>query len=213
MAAKLTEDQKREILNAISEHLSIEGPRNWDQLAQRLGISKPTLFRYVKEVQVDAGSDEAPGLLRLAQKRIKQVVQDIENAEEEVEKCLPAIPSPNIIASRNGNAMVNIDFMRRLHKLLARAEMVQAHALTINPDGTEKIKNPMLLMQGVRLERDLMETALKAMQEVYDLNKVHDMHRLILDVLGTAAPELQREIIQRLQEFNNRYGITVEARL
>lgn len=209
----IPEDLKREIQNAIREHLAIEGPRNWDTLIAQYDISRPTFFKYVKEVQGIAGSDASPGLLRLAKKQIKKVVTEIEDAKSEVVRHLPATPSPNIIAAKGERAMVNIDFMTRLESLYQDAEMVRAYAITMDEAGREKIKNPAFFVNSIKQRRELLETGLKAMQEVYDLNKLQDMQRAIIAVIENASPEMQVEIIEKLRELNSRYGMTVEAKL
>jgi hypothetical protein len=210
MGKKLSADAKRDLLNKISEHLALEGPRNWDKLSTALGISKVTIFKHVKEIQSIKGTDDKPGLLFGAQRSIKKVLKDLDG---QAEKCLPAIPSPNIIASAGESGMVNIRYMVRVDKLLADAEMVRTHSIKIDENGVESIKNPMMFVTSVKLQNDLLRTALAAMQEVYDINKIQDMHRVILEVVGRAAPEVQIEIINALRDLNNRYGLTVEARI
>lgn len=207
----MTEAERQHALTEISRHLQLEGPRNWDPLIAKLGISRPTVFKLVKEVEGIAGSDEAPGILRTAQKKIKRALQD---APGEAAKNLPAIPSPNIIAADVQGGMVNIRYMQRIDKLLEDADMVRAYAVTIDDStGKEKIKNPVMFINAAKLQNDLLQTALRAMQEVYDINKIQDMHRVIMNVIGEADPQIQHKIIDALRELNNRYGMTVEARI
>lgn len=210
MADRLTPEEKQALRDSISEHLALEGPRNWDKLSKKLGISKVTIFKYVKEIQSLKGTDGKPGHLYGAQKSIKVVMNRLGKATK---KCLPAVPSPNIISSDVDAGMINIRYMARVDKLLDDAEMVRKHAVKIDADGVEVVKNPQLFVTSVRLNNELLRTALAAMQEVYDLNKIQDMHRVILEVVGRAAPEVQLEIVTALRELNNRYGLTLEARI
>ncbi|MEX3764399.1 hypothetical protein [Paraburkholderia phenoliruptrix] len=213
MPKKFPEEQKREILRAISEHLAIEGPQNWDPLIERLGISRPTLFKFVKEVRGISGSDAAPGLLRLAQKQIKEVVQPIVDAKEEVAKHLPAVPSPNTIAHKGQAAIVHVDFMTRLESLYQDAEMIREYSIVRDENGKQKIKNPVFFASSIKQRRELLETFLHSVQEVYDLNRMQSMFDTIVDEIGRADPELARKVIDRLRELNNRYGLTMEARI
>jgi hypothetical protein len=213
MSRKLPEERKKEILAAIHEHLAIEGPRNWDKLMPSLGISKPTLHKYVKEIQGIAGSDEAPGLLRLAQKRIKQTVQPIVDAKAEIADHLPAMPSPNVVAAKGESAIVNVNFMMRLESLYRDAEMIRDYSTSKGEDGKEKIKNPVFFTSSIKQRRELLETALHAMQEVYDLNRMQQFYDAIVEEIGKVDPAMQRAVIEKLRALNNRYGITMEARI
>lgn len=210
---KITDEEKERCLKRIAEHLAIEGPRNWEPLLQELGISRPTLYRWLEEVKGLAGSDQAPGLLRLAQKEIRKVVKPLEETVEEVKQHLPAVPSPNIVAAKGPAAVVHIDFMTRLEKLYQDTEMVREFAVTRDADGKEKIKNPVFFIASIKHRRDLLETALHSLQEVYDLNRMQQMFDAIVETIGKVDPELAQRVLEELRRLNNRYGITMEARI
>lgn len=129
---------------------------------------------------------------------------------------LPAAPSPAYIAEKPVEARRNIDFMTRLEDLYADAEMLRAYAVTKGYDveGNEitKIKVPTYFAQSIKLRSDLLDNAVRTIQQVYDLKRQQAFYDAILDEIAAESPDVARRITERLARLNNELGMTVEAR-
>lgn len=215
--ARPSDDRKREIIDAIRQHLLIEGPRNWDEFAERYpDISRPTLFRYIREVREaieSAAGVESPGALRLAQKRIRTHTEDPERLQKKVKAHLPAAPSPAVVAEDPQGAMRAFDFMSYFHRILADAEMVRNSAVVKNEDGSEKLRNPVVMDRSVARRLAIIETYLHSMETVYNLEKIQELYRIVINAVGKADPETQQAILAELRRANNAHGLTIQANI
>lgn len=213
--ARQTDDKKREILTAIHEHLMLEGPKNWDKVQERFPeISRPTLFRYIKEVREqveDAAGVISKEQLIFAQKRIRQKVEKPEKVQEKIRAHLPTAPSPAIIAADPQGAVKAFDFMRYFHGILADAEMVRNSAVTKNDDGTEKLRNPVVMDRSVARRLAIIETYLHSMETVYNIEKIQELYQIVINAVGKADPETQQAILAELRRANNSHGLTMAA--
>jgi hypothetical protein len=211
------EDRKQEVLNAIQQHLLIEGPQNWDSLLPQFpGLVRSTLYRYIKEVREqieDHAGEHGAGALRLAQKRIRTHVEPLAKTQEKMKAHLPAAPSPAVIAGQDGHIEQVFDFFAFFNDIVGDSALVRAAAVTKNEDGTEKVKNPMLLDNNMRRRLGILETYLHAMHEVYNLQKIQELYRIVIDEVGKVDPDVQRAILARLRSADNQHGLTMNARI
>lgn len=212
MPKKIPDDQRRELLNEIRDHLALEGRRKLDPLAERLGISRPTLFKMIDELNGLAGSDDAPGLLRMAQQRIKKAVEPTREMLENVAPQLPA-PSPNIVAEKGEAVMVQFDFLREIHSLYEDALLLRDYATTKTDDGRTKIKNPVYFTAAINQRKNIIQTGIQAQQEVFDLTRIQEMMDAMFQCVLEEAPEAAAKVMARWEALNNRYGFNVEARI
>jgi hypothetical protein len=211
MPKKIPDEQRRELLNEIAEHLALEGRRKLDPLAERLGISRPTLFKMIDELNGMAGSDQAPGLLRMAQQRIKKAVEPTAEMLARVSPQLPA-PSPNIVAEKGESVIVQFDFLREIHSLYADALMLRDYATAKTPDG-EKIKNPMYFTAALNQRKNIIQAGIQAQQEVFDLTRIQEMLDAMFSAVLEESPEVAQRIQQRWDSLNNRFGFNVDAKI
>lgn len=211
------EDKKAAVIAAITEHLNLHGPQNWDELMARFpDVSRATFFRWVKEAK-DAIESQAAAhgttALKLAQKRIRSSIEATpERTQKQLKAQLPVAPSPAIIAEMPGElAAQTFDFMAYFHKIVADADLVRSAAVSKNEDGTDKAKNPVLLDNNIRRRLGIIETWLHSMELVWNLEKMQELYRLVIEEVGKADPDTQRAILTRLRDLNTKRGLTANA--
>jgi hypothetical protein len=213
------EDQKPAVMLAINEHLHLHGPKNWDELMVRFpDVSRPTFFRWIKEAKEKIES-EASGrgttALKFAQKRIRSSVEVTPaRTQQQIKAQLPVAPSPAIISQMPGEvAAQTFDFMAYFQDVVADTELVTQAAVTINPDGTRKARNPGLLDSNIRRRLDIMTTFIQSVQAVWNLGKMEELYNAVIEEVGKVDPETQQAILARLRDLNNKRGMTVHARI
>jgi len=194
MAKRL--DKKPEVLQELREAIKKYGAEAGPTLVRERhpDIAKPTWYRWLREVAASP-MDVAAAKARGAANH------------------LPASPSPSYIAERPVEARKNIDIMARWQELYSDAEMMRAAAVTTDADGNEKVKIPMFFAQSVKLRLDLLNGALNAMSQMWDMQRIQKLHDLVLEEIGKADPETQKRITAALKDLDDRIGITMEARL
>jgi hypothetical protein len=212
MPKKFTDDQRRDLLNEIRDHLALEGRRKLDPLSERLGISRQTLFKLIDELNGLAGSDDAPGLLRMAQQRIKKAVEPTRDMLEAVSPQLPA-PSPNIVAEKGEAVMVQFDFLREINNLYSDALMLRDYATTKDAAGAERIKNPVFFTAALNQRKNIIQTGIQAQQEVFDLNRIQEMLDAMFQAVLEEAPEAAAKVMGRWEQLNNRFGFNAGAKI
>lgn len=126
----------------------------------------------------------------------------------EIGEHLPAAPSPSYVDKKG--AAGNMDFMQRLESLYEDAETLRKFSVD---DKTGRVKLPKYLTQSVSLRQKLLETALKAMQEVWDLRRMQAFYDSVLEEIAKESPEVAMRIMERLKKLNSEIGMTFEARL
>lgn len=208
-----------EVIAACREHLLIDGPTDWGPLASKFpDVPRSTFFKCVEaakmEIEKAAITQQSPLALREAQRRLRARVEAPEVTERRVKAHLPTAPSPAVIASMGGAEQRQLfDFMGFFHKIVRDADMLRNKAVVVNEDGTERLVNPMLLNASMRTRLSVLDTWLSAMNEFYNLEKLQELYKLIIDEVGKADPEAQQAILARLRQLNNERGLTMAARL
>lgn len=212
-----SEERKPEVIEAIQQHLMIEGPQNWDAITAKYpDIARSTIFRWIKEVREsieDHAGEHGAGALRLAQKRIRASVEPPEKTQERIKAHLPAAPSPAVIAGQDAHVEQVFNFMAYFSRILKDADLVRDAAMAKNEDGTERLKNPMLMDKSVARRLGVIETYLHSMETVWNLEKMQEVYRTIIAAVGKADPETQRVILAELRKANNQFGLTMNARI
>lgn len=210
------EDQKAAVLTAITEHLNLHGPSNWDELMARYPmVSRATFFRWVKEAKETIESQamaHGTAALKLAQQRIRSSVETPQQTQKQIKAQLPVAPSPAIIADLPGQvAAQTFDFMAFFGRVVADTELVRQAAVTTDAEGKEKAKNPVLLDNNIRRRLGVIETYLHSMETVWNLERMQELYRLVIEEVGKADPDTQRAILARLRDLNNKRGLTASA--
>ena len=195
--SKQMEDALQVIRECIAHHGAEAGPK----IAKEVhfpGVPASTWHRWLSKLAVNPG---------------KVAVVTARKAAAH----LPTAPSPSYITEKPAESRKNIDFMARLESLYADAELLRAYAVTkgYDVDGNEqtKIKLPNYFSQSIKLRADLLEGAVKALQQVYDYQRIQHFHDLILAEIGKESPDCARRITERLAQLDQQHGITIDAQV
>ena len=217
---------KDAFLADVQKHLSTVGSNNWNAVLEaHPGIGIATKWRLIREAK--AADVPRPELINAKAKLVQKVKkaggtdrqrEARENGTEPIAKHLPAAPSPAYIA-RNGEAgLQNLDFVAEIHALYGDARKLRAYAVKTRPDPetgelVEVINNPAAFDKSIVRRADLLETAIKAVQEVWDLRTMQNFYETVIEEIGKESPECQRRILERLAELNSRTGMTLTMKV
>jgi hypothetical protein len=196
--------RKDEAIEAIKAHLRDVGSKEWEPLESRFSdVPKATFWRWIKDVRDKQSDSPSRQKLQAANKKIKKVVEDV----REVGGMLPATPSPAYLSSKGAEGEASMNFLGRLNLLYAEAEKLRDYSL--NSEGG--IRMPMYFHNSIKLRRDILQTGLSTLQEIYDLRKVQEIHDAILEAIGEVSPDVQRKVIDRLRRLDRERGITIDG--
>lgn len=218
--------QKSAFKAAVSQHLATVGANNWRVVLEQFpDVPEPTKWRWIREAK--AADVPRPELINAKAKLVQKVKkaggtdrqrEARENGTEPIAKHLPAAPSPTYIARTGESGLQNLDFVAEIHKLYSDAQKLRAYAMKTRTDPetgemVEAINNPAAFDKSIVRRAALLETAIKAVQEVWDLRTMQNFYETIIDEIGKESPETQRRIMERLAELNSRQGMTLSMRL
>lgn len=217
--------RKVEFFAAVKRHMATVGSTNWnDVLDQFEDIPISTRWRWIREVK---GADPSRPELINAKAKIAQKIKKVGqtdrfkemkgNGTQPIAEHLPAAPSPNYIARTGEQGLQNLDFVAEIHKLYADAQMLRAYGIKMKPneDGemVEAIHNPAAFDKSIVRRASLLETAIKAVQEVWDLRTMQAFYQTIIEEIGQESPETQRRIMERLAALNAKQGFTLSMKV
>lgn len=218
--------QKADFKAAVARHLATVGANNWRVVLEQFpDVPEPTKWRWIREAK--AADVPRPELINAKAKLVQKVkklppdartIEARENGTEHIAKQLPAAPRPEYIARTGETGLQNLDFVAEIHKLYADAQKLRAYAMKTRTDPdtgemVEAINNPAAFDKSIVRRAALLETAIKAVQEVWDLRTMQNFYETIIDEIGKESPEAQKRIMARLAELNSRQGMTLSMRL
>lgn len=208
------------------QHLATVGANNWKAVLEQFpDVAEPTKWRWIREAK--AADVPRPELINARAKlvqKVKKLPKDaraqeaIDNGTERITKQLPAAPRPEYIARTGEAGLQTLDFVAEIHALYADASKLRAYAMKTRTDPetgevTEVINNPAAFDKSIVRRAGLLESAIKAVQEVWDLRTMQNFYETIIDEIGRESPDCQRRIMERLAELNSRQGMTMSMRL
>lgn len=217
--------RKVEFFAAVKRHMATVGSTNWnDVLDQFEDIPISTRWRWIREVK---GADPSRPELVNAKAKIAQKIKKVGQTDrfkemkasgtQPIAEHLPAAPSPNYIARTGEQGMQNLDFVAEIHQLYADAQMLRAYGIKMKPNENgemvEAIHNPAAFDKSIVRRASLLETAIKAVQEVWDLRTMQNFYQTIIEEIGKESPETQRRIMERLAALNAKQGFTLAMKL
>ena len=217
--------QKAAFKTAVAQHLATVGANNWKVVLDQFpDVPEPTKWRWIREAKsADVPRPELINSRAKLVQKVKKLPPDARTAEardngtEHIAKQLPAAPRPEYIARTGEAGMQTLDFVAEIHKLYADASMLRAYAMKNKTDAdgvvSEAINNPVAFDKSIVRRAGLLETAIKAVQEVWDLRTMQNFYETIIDEIGKESPEAQKRIMVRLAELNSRQGMTMSMRL
>jgi len=215
--AKLTPERKDELRAAIHRHLQVVGPKNWDALITKFPeISPATFHRTVRDVRdeiTSSAAQDSPEALRIAQRRITQAGTDLPAMHIETGKHIPCTPSPAIIAGLGNDGIKHINLLSKINQVFEDGEMLREFSMGRDPEGREKIKNPVFFAKSAKLRLETAAGYLAALAQVFNFDRIQELYDIVLDEIGKASPEVQHAILLRLKAANNMHGMTVSAKL
>ncbi len=216
--------QIRERFNAaVASHLATVGATNWNVILDMFPeVQISTKWRWIREAK--AADVPRPELINAKAKLVQRVKKLPKNARrleseaagtEHITRHLPAAPSPHYIAKSGESGLQTLDFVAEIHSLYRDANLLRTFAMhsTPNDDGTERIKNPATFDKSIVRRADLLETAIKAVQEVWDLRTMQNFYETIIDEIGLESPACQKRIMERLAALNAKAGMTLSMRV
>lgn len=218
---------KLRILAEIAAHVSVYGRDRWDLIRERPEFAhvigkaagpsgKRRFFRWVEAVVggpgADAGGQGRP--IEYGEASAVALNEGRRRALLAAQKNLPAAPSPAYMTRAGPRAEANLDFLVMLGGTVADVEKMRAAAVKpdeARPDG-EKITNLHVFDRSIDKRLKLIDTALRVMQEVWDLQhqqRFYDEIVAIIVEVMAPYPEAQAEAIRRLENLNSRRGMTL----
>jgi hypothetical protein len=221
-------DLKAQILADIAAHVRVYGRASWELVREKpeyapvIGkeageAGRRKFYRWVDVVcepmgddltSPHAGRQENGVALGAAQKRALLAAQ----------KNIPAAPSPAYLMRKGKDADNSINFLAMVERLLADGEKLRATSVKADEtaaDG-EKIANPFMFEKSITARLRVMDTALRVMQEIWDLDYQQRFYDAIVSIIVEELapyPEAQRRAIERLAELNAKRGMTMHAGL
>ena len=223
-AAAPEPDDVPSVLNAIEIHLRVVGPLEWDRIKKRFprvfppgAAGERKLYRWIKNVRERSGlGDEATRDGKALVKR-RGAVND---AREALAKDIPTAPPPAYLEGggrdrRYPRARADrIDFLGSVNQLHRDALKLRAYSVKEDPNAEdgEAIKNPGLFDISIKRRLDVINSAVAIQREVWDLQKMEEFYNAIIDEIGEVAPEVQRQIMERLAALNAEHGMTIHAK-
>ena len=219
MGGKPREDQKPAVMLAINEHLNLHGPKNWSPVQERFpDVSAATFWRWVKEAKANietAAGKQGNAALALKQKQIRsQVELRPERVQREIRAQLPVAPSPAVIAASSPELMrETFNFMAFFHEIVADSKLLRESTVIKDAEGNTRLRNPMMMDKSIQRRLSIMETYLHSIETIYNVERLRELYNLIITEVGKVSPDLQRVILVRLRELNNKRGLTMDADL
>jgi hypothetical protein len=206
--AHLDDETRTAIIAFAQRHLKKHGSDDWSPVYKEFSeIPHRTVRRWIDKVRHGEVTTQEVLVSSIAVAKREAKKLGLPSAADHV----PAAPVPAVIAAKGADAHRAIDFMQHLQSMLADLEMLREWSMT-EKDGKRTIKNAMYFTQAVKLKVQVLETALRAMQEIWDLGKMQDLYDAVIEEVGKASPEVQEKIMGRLVALNDRRGLTIAAR-
>lgn len=207
-----------EVMAEIHAHLLEKGPNGWTPLLEKwkgkVGIA--TLWRWIRS----AKRGEVPqSNLAMAQASIMRSAEkhqaDLPPNAAEIAHDLPATPSPHYISRTGEKGLEQFDMVVEIRNLYKDAEKLRSYAVVPDDsyDDGERIKNPMAFDKSIARRAQILETAIRAVQEIWDLRTMQMFYEIVIEEIGRADLHTQKRILERLAALNARHGINMNMRV
>jgi hypothetical protein len=208
MAEEISSAVKAEIIEEIKTHIRVHGSKDWGRVRERFpniigDAAGPSghrrFYRWLKSIQ--AGKEA----------NFKEAVK---TSREKAARHLPVAPPPSYVAANGASVAKNIDFLVEIATVWQDAMMLRNWSVRTGADGQPMVKNPRYLMDSIRTRLDTMETAMKIMHEVWDLQKMEDFYAEIIAIISEEMapyPDAQGRVLDRLKALNDKRAMTVHA--
>lgn len=218
---------KEAFIATVHAHLAAVGAKDWSVVLDAFpNIGVATKWRMIREVRE---MPPPPGEIANARDRLVASVKKfptttraqraakdkLDPSAEGVVDHLPAAPSPAYIAKHGDAGLRTIDFVAEIQSLYGDAKMLRAFGVKMktgaNGEQIEAIHNPAAFDKSIVRRAHLLETAINAVQQVWDLRTMQAFYETIIEEIGKESPAAQRRIMERLAVLNQQSGMTLGA--
>lgn len=208
---RLPDDIKAEAVKAIRSQLA-KGASDWGAIRERWPeyFSGPKsspeerrFFRLLREVRTP---DKAPGEVK---------AEAIRKARGSTKRQIPAPPMPAKFIQQPARTERALDIMEMLHLTLADVMMMRDASVKKDENGVEKLRNSQQMDASIKARLATINTFIAVFQEVYDLQKMREFYKEIIDIIAEEIHPLDAEasanIMLRLSQLNARESLTIHA--
>lgn len=220
---------KARVLADVRAHMKVYGAKKWAMVLDKYPeVPKRTFYRWVNQIREvpEETRNRKAGLRspeqiegeRIMRKEHAKAIEDGANrARLAAVKNIPVAPSPEYMSRAGIRAEDQIDFLAMITRLAKDGERLRAYS--VKPDETaqdgEAIKNPTMFAASMDKRLKVLDTAVRIMQEVWDLQYMQrffdSIVAIIVEEIGPAHPDIQARVLQRLKELNDKRGMTQYA--
>jgi hypothetical protein len=211
--------KKAEVSAAIQDHFALYGPRLWKKIIDRFPeVAEPTIWRWIRDIKA---AGQTPEHLAGAKAKILARTAGMVNTASEraaardtssIARHIPASPSPAYISEAGAEGLQNLDIVLEINHLYRDAKMLRDYGVAVLADGVEKVKNPMAFEKSIFARTRLIDTAIRATQEIWDLRRQQEFYDEIIEAIGIESPTCQQRIMKRLAILDAKRGMTTAAR-
>jgi hypothetical protein len=136
-------------------------------------------------------------------------IRDEDNAMRAAPPSRPmSAPGPSVLVGELESN--DFSFLDQLSYVRAACDALQDYAWPRDPvTGVRRLRNPLMLVQAVRLRNGMLDLWVKHQATIYNVDRMRELYNLIIEEVGKTSPDLQRIILVRLRELNNRRGLTM----
>lgn len=198
----LDADTRAAIVSYVLRHIKRYGQKKWARVYEEFSeIPHRTVRRWIDKVLNNEVTDEDILVSSIA---------DAKRGAKKLAGMIPVAPPPTVIAAKGIEARRSIDFMAQLQEMLSDLAMLREFSMS-EKDGKKGIRNAMYFSMSIKLRKEVVETCIRAMQAIWELGRMEDMYNIVIEKVGESSPELQREIMEALEELNDSRGMTINA--
>jgi hypothetical protein len=214
-------DLRDDILAAIAEHLRQHGSRQWKLVRERpefapiIGAQagetgRRKFYRWLKKVSEPMPADSTrPHEGRAVAEAA--LADATERARAAAEKHLPAAPSPAFFMKMGADAEVKVDLIEALNEIWGDLQLIRSHAMEDDGSGGHRVKSAKLLQDSAKNRLATVETVVRLIQDIYDIEALHRRYRSLSDIIISEladAPDIHARVLDRLDELNTAQAMT-----
>ncbi|CAN7774693.1 hypothetical protein [Paraburkholderia hospita] len=117
----------------------------------------------------------------------------------------PATPEQRVAVRRA------LDFFREISVMADDAQLLADYSVVVDPaTGVRKVKNPVMLAQSHKMRGVTLTLALKHAEAAWNMGQMQELYDCVIEAVGKADRDVQRDVIARLRELDARRGGAAE---
>jgi AcrR family transcriptional regulator len=195
---------QRQVIEAAVEEFVRVGPDRFRiaTIVERFldcGLPRSTLYRWIAEARVSGRLGQAVGVQvkKAAQRRAARHADPALDAATKIVKKLPAATHPDEIGGVGGLTVVD-----HLQACIHAAKQVMAYAR----DAEGKPRAPRLLLHGAEHLRRSLDTAMRVLDGIHDMQRVDEFHRQVIEEVRKESPACAERILVHLDHFSRQFS-------